>query len=463
MAERTFQRDTSAVAGPTDVPWRSIFADLAMLATIAAVLALFAISAITLEHFGIAYISSGGGPFAKVHPSFLLAAAALAFRCLASRHPFRTARRLAFDDPGVVLLSLSIVLTGLYAAVVSKTPVTGVFDTFVLPMMFFLLLRDLDPKLRRRLALLVGVMLAINSVMAIMEFFGHFHFIKFDFDPNVSADPTTGDFDWKAEIALDWRPIALFGHPLVNGLVVQAAIFCLLARGSRWLAWIVKGPLLALLCVSMLTFGARTSLVLALVFGAWLVVDAATRSIGHGARLELKHVAFALLAISLSVPVLSLAADTGVFDRTLERFTTDAGSAKSRLVMFDLFQHVSLTDLILGPDKDVVATWQRIEGLEFGIESSWVGLVLTYGLVVTATIVLGLVVFSRSVMRASGPGAGVTLLAFFLAVSGSASLSSKTTVLAETSVLIQLFLYPDRRRDAASIRPPAAAGSRAAR
>lgn len=427
--------------------WLRLSADLALLSTVAAIVALYAISAITMEHFGIAYVTSGGGPLSKVHPAFPLALAALGFRCMASHRPLQTSWRLVSDDPGVLLLAFSIVVTAFYAAVIAKTPFTGLLDTFVLPILFFLLLRDLDPRLRRWLALLVSAILCINAVMAVIEFFGGFHFIRLEFDPSISPDPTDpgAAFDWKAAMVLDWRPFALFGHPLVNGLIVQGAICCLLARGSRWLPWSLKAPLLALLCVSLFMLGARTSLVLTLVAGCYFVFGGWCRALSRGARLKPQQMAIASGLVAVTFLAILIGSATSIFDRTVERFASDQGSAAARLVMLDLFQPFSWSDIVLGPDKDVVATWQRLEGLDFGIESSWVGLALTYGLAAMAMILTGLFAFSRSVVRASGPGASLILVVFFVAVSGSASLSGKTTVFAATTVLLQLFLYHDLR------------------
>jgi hypothetical protein len=445
MTHLASHRQAAHPPGEVVLALRRLSGDLAILSTVGSVVALYAISAITMEHFGIAYITSGGGPLSKVHPAFLLAVAALAFRCLASHRPLQAAWRLVSSDAGVVLLSFSIVLTAFYAAAIAKVPYTGVLDAFVLPMLLFLLLRDLDPSLRRWLALLVGFLLCVNGVMAIIEFYGGFHFIRLEFDPTVSADPTHagGSFDLKAAMALDWRPFALLGHPLVNGLIVQSAICCLLARGARWLPWIVKGPVLVLLCTSLVTLGARTSLVFTLVVGSCFVLDGWCRAVSRGARLQPQHVAIAFIAIAVAALAIFAGVDAGIFDRTIERFASDQGSAATRLVMFEMFKPLSWNDIVFGPDKDVVATWQRLEGLEFGIESSWVGLILTYGLAVTLMIITGLLAFSRSVVRASGPGATFILVVFFLTVSGSASLSGKTTVFAATTVLIQLFLSRD--------------------
>jgi hypothetical protein len=165
-----------------------------------------------------------------------------------------------------------------------------------------------------------------------------------------------------------------------------------------------------------------------------------------GRRIPPRAVAYTLIAIAVAAAALAVVNETGFFDKTVERFTSDAGSAKTRFTMFELFGAFSWSDLFLGPDQDVVATWQRLYGLEFGIESSWIGLALAYGFIITGILVAGLVAFSRSVVRASGKGAAVILAFYFISVSGTASLSGKTTTLAMIVTLILLFLRKEVRR-----------------
>ena len=111
--------------------------------------------------------------------------------------------------------------------------------------------------------------------------------------------------------------------------------------------------------------------------------------------------------------------------------------------MFSLFGPISYHDLFLHPDKDLVATLQRVYGLEFGIESSWLGMALTYGIIVTAIVTAGILAFLRSVLRACRQGALIVSLFYLALVSVSASLSGKTTTFAMVVALIVLFLRKD--------------------
>ena len=421
--------------------------DLAMLGTVAAVVGLFLISPVTLEAHGIAYLTSGGGLFSKLHPSTFVAGAALGLRCLGSPRPFAKGWRLLTSDTGAVVLLVAVAFAGFCATMIDQTPVTPLIDTFILPVLVFLLLRDLDPIVMRWLALLITIVLCLNALIAITEFLRGWHLVHIDVPDGASPDPTRGDttFDWRAQLSLDWRATALLGHPLSNGLIAGAFIICLSAAGTKWLPGSVKLPMILLQFVSMFAFGARTSLVLSVAFAAWLGLGQAIEGIGRGARLRPQQIAITFMVIALLIAGGAIILQSGFADRTIDRFSDDAGSATTRITMFNLFQPLSVFDMLFGPDKDVVATWQRLEGLEFGIESSWVGLALIYGLVVTGMLVIGTLALALSVARASGRGAFMVLLLYFILASVAATMSGKTTTYGMIVCLVMVFLHKDER------------------
>ena len=414
-------------------------------ATFASAIGLFLVSSLALESIGIGYTSSGGGLVSKFHPSTFLAFFALALRCIASGRPERTLWRLMTADTGCVLLVAAVVVMSLMGTLVTKTPVTPLIDTFVLPIVMLILLRDLDMVALRWLALAIGAILCINAGLAVIEVLRGMHFIAIPVAEGSTADPTRGDavFDWRVDAATDWRAQALFGHPLVNGLITGVFILCIVSPAAAWVPLVIRVPLLALQVVAMFSFGARTALVLSLVFGG---MSALNQSIvaRAGRPISPRAIALGTLVVILVIGGGFVLGQTDFVGRTITRFSQDSGSASTRLTMFQLFDEVSWNGLLFGPDKDVVATAQRVYGLEFGIESSWVGLVLTYGVIVTAMVLAALAAFSRSLMRVGGRGTGLALILFFILVSVAASMSGKITSFAMTVVLIVVFL----RRDA---------------
>ena len=418
---------------------RSLFADLALLATASCVVALFTVSTLVLDKLGIPYTESGGGILSKIHPATLAALAAFGCRCLASETPLGTGWRLLTRDRRLVIYLAAIGVAGAFATLASKVPVSPLVDTFVLPILVFVLLRDLEVVTLRRLALVVLAILLANAVIAMLEFTHGFHLVALDVPDGVTDDPTRGDavFDWRADIANDWRATALLGHPLVNGLVVGVLIACLAAPASAWLPAVVATPLLLIEAASMFTFGARASLVMSAAIVGWFLLE---RAVAAARGADHRQLAVGLLVACAAIATLAILGEAGFLDRTVDRFIHDAGSASTRVTMFNLFEPLSWSAIMLGPDPDVVATWQRIDGLEFGIESSWIGLLLSYGVIVTSMVAIGLLAFARSVIAACGRGVGLVALFYLASISVTASLSGKTTTMAMVVALVLLFL-----------------------
>jgi hypothetical protein len=426
----------------------AVFEPLAVFGTGAAVVILFTLSPIFLEAHGYAYETSGGSAISKVHPATIIAIMALGLRFLASHRPMRTAWRIITRDRCVVLYVAVLASVCGFAIIVTKTPFTPLIDTLFLPLVFLLLLRDLDEQALRALALLLAAILAINACVALAEFLFGWRLVTIPVPDNTTSDPTRADghFDWRAQLMQEWRATALLGHPLQNGVIIGSFVICLASAGSRWLPDALRFPLLILQITSMFAFGARTSLVLSFalvaIIGAFrLAIMAIERP-----KIDLRALALICLVAPFALAALTYVWNLGFFDRTIDRFLNDAGSANTRFTMFEMFKPLSWNDLFFGPNPLDVATWQRVLGLEFGIESSWVGLILIYGIFMSLLFVAGIVSFSLSLVRAAGRGATLVLFFYLAVVSTAATLSGKTTTLAMVTILVLLFLRRDERR-----------------
>ena len=261
----------------------------------------------------------------------------------------------------------------------------------------------------------------------------------------VTSDPTRTDlvFDWRADLATDWRATALFGHPLENAMLMGGFLICLASRGTAWLGTGLRLGLGVLAVLAMFAFGGRASLVFSGLIVVFMGLSGLARWLTQGRGVSLRTAAAILLILPLVGIELAIIGETGLFDRMAERFRADEGSALARLTMWSLFDPIPWRDLVLAPDQAVVKTWQQIYGLEFGIESFWVGFVLTYGLIMSAVLIAGLAAFVVSVVRLSGRGALAVFLFYFAGASTSTSLSSKTTSFAILTALVLLVLRKD--------------------
>ena len=139
----------------------------------------------------------------------------------------------------------------------------------------------------------------------------------------------------------------------------------------------------------------------------------------------------ALVLITLPVLIFGLgyAIDSGFFDRLIDRFVDDQGSAVTRVIMLKLFTLVPTMDLLLGPDQDMVSSLQRSEGIALGIESFWVSFIMQNGIIMCAMFFTGFLLFCLQLVRATRPSAVLPLALFFVTISGAVSLASKSTLM----------------------------------
>lgn len=407
-------------------------------------------SAEFLANIGYHYTTPGGFPWEKIHPGTLLAGMALAARVLAARRPGVAASRIVGQDRNVLLYLFTVALAAAHAALISKLPVTGLVDTFLLPVLLFWFMQNIDPRVRRSLGLMICALLCLNGAIGLAEYLTGWRLVSV---PGVDMatidldklDPTLS-INLQAALG-DWRSTALLGHPLENALVTGALILCLSSPGARWLPAKIRFPLLALSVMAMVAFGGRASLVLSLagmvVFGAF----AFAKMLLSGERISRRVVAGLLIGVPFIATAALAAASSGFFDRLILRFVDDAGSANARIKMWEMFAPLTWTDIMVGPDPALVATTQRILGIELGIESFWVALTLIYGLIAASLLFLGLILLTLRVVMVAGPGGGAVMLFYFIVASSSTSLASKTTGFALVILMVLALLQADRAGD----------------
>lgn len=408
-------------------------------------------SATLLEHIGYHYITPGGFPWEKFHPGTIIACCALAVRIVSADSPKAEARWLLASDPLITLYVVAIVFAAAHAALISKNPVTGLVDTLLLPVILLALIKDLDPRIRRSLALMICAIMGLNACIGIAEFLTGWRLVPVapsGFvmpDPSLPLDP---DVDAGVLAALsDWRSTALLGHPLENAFMTGTMILCLAAPGARWIPPAVRFPLMALSLVAMAAFGGRSSLVLsvlgAFLFGAWAIA----RHLAVGASIPKRRAAIALFALPVVSALVFTAVQAGFFDKFVMRFIEDNGSADARIQMWQMLDPFTTTQILLGPDPEVARVQQRLIGLELGIESFWLGLTLAYGLIVASMLFIGLGLLAWRVVTLSGPGGAAIMLYYFVNASTSTSLSSKTTTFGLVVLMTVLILQSSRRSD----------------
>ena len=388
---------------------------------------LFMVSAMLLFNFGINYEAAGGSLFEKVHPGSWLVFLAFALSMFAGGEPARHLDGIVARQPGLSVFFVTWLVLLAQAVLVQKAPFTPLIDTFLMPMALLVLLRATGDAGKRRIAMLIHAFYAANALLGLYEFLSGYRLT-----PYVAGTLL---------VEADWRSTAFFGHPLANAILTGSYVVAICAGGARELPPVLRPAMVGLQMAAMIAFGGRSSLVTMLLFVAVAAAAQTTRFIG-GARLRLPAAALVALALPLAIGALALAFDSGFFDKLLLRFADDNGSAKARLIMIHLFDVIPLPDLLLGPDQNWIGSLQRLEGIEYGLESFWLATILTYGAIVAVIFFAGLFAFCRDLVAGSKSGSFQVLLFFFIVASTSVSLSAKTPVFGLIVAIMLVLLRP---------------------
>lgn len=401
------------------------------------VILLMTISPLALVELGLAYDEAGGNALEKIHPATMLAALLVVGAAVWAGNPIDWFVANAVESRSLLPYAAVIVLLIVFSLRVVKLPFTHFFDTFVLPVLVYLLFKDMRDARGRHIALLVHVLMMLNAGIGIFEFASGLRVT-----PLVAAGVVIED---------DWRSTALLGHPLANASLTGCYLLLLSLGGGRDLAAPVRLVAFLLNAAGMVVFGGRAATVLLLVLlGLLAVVRLA--SILRGQRFAPGSVLKALILVPVAALIGVVLAEAGFFDKFISRFFDDKGSAETRAEMFELFRHIPFNELLLAPDASQLDTLRAHYGLDFGIESFWVSFALSYGLVASVVFFAALLAFSIDVMRRVRPGS-LWVFAFFYGVaSTSVSLSAKSPLLGVFTLLVLVLL-----------RHPAADGDRPAR
>jgi hypothetical protein len=400
------------------------------------------ISAFALIEFGYQYGESGGTPLEKVHPATLVAGLLLLMSTVVRGNPLTAFLEAFARQPLVGAYLIGVALLMAHALFVAYLPFTVFIDTFIGPAILLLLLCDLDEDLRRRLALIVHALFALNSVIGIGEFTLGFRLTELHIEGEL--------------LEAEWRSSSLMGHPLSNAMLTGSYMVLLLSGGARDLPHWLKPIVFLIAAVSMVPFGGRAATALVMLFVAYHVARRFLAVVG-GAPFDPRLVLAGLFGLPVLIGAIMLLADAGFFERFLGRLTDDDGSAGTRIAMFELFKHISWPELLFGPDRAQIETLMYHYGLHYGIESFWISTILAHGLIASFAFFFALGLFVVALWRRA-PASLNALLYFFAVASASLSLSAKTVGFSILVLMILLLLPGARTGSPSRAGPEPAAG-----
>ncbi|MBN9258068.1 MULTISPECIES: VpsF family polysaccharide biosynthesis protein [unclassified Mesorhizobium] len=387
------------------------------------VVAMMTLSSFALGFFGIPYDSAGGSIVTKIHPGTYLFSLALALAVIANRNPVVYTLDLFLRCLGSTFLLLACLL--MWAFISRFKPdytVSFLIDSLIAPALIVFLFADAGSRTRLTIARLVHIILVFNCFLSIVEGLSGWRLFPFILNERAQT--------W------EYRATGLLGHPLIGALITGVyAVILMTVRDVRGLSERWRKPIVLLCLVTMPFIGSRTSFTVVYAVGAVI----AGRSIWgflRGQAISVRTQVALLVLVPLALVALAGLYHAGVFDKFIDRFTQDKSSAQSRVLLFNLFKDSSLADWLFGQSSAALDTNVRLNGLTEGIENSWAGLLLRFGLVMSTVLWFGVIAWFTDLLRAAGRGAVLPIVFVLLIVSTTTGFSGKTTMLTIPAILI---------------------------
>jgi O-antigen ligase len=390
-----------------------------------AILAIGTISPPLLTMLHVNYSATGGNILEKMHPGTYFAFLAFGLMLLRGGDPIGELNRIAGPAKLLLIYFFACVLI-VFQSVALKRPFTGVVDTFLLPAVLCLIIWNLTPAQRRPLVWVVHFVLWLNIILGYYEFFSKRRLV-----PIIAADNVV--------VTGDWRSTALLGLPLVAAGVVAMYVMTLMLKPRAKAPPLYALPLLVLAMGSLMVFGGRTALVYTLVVLAGIVVVNLARLL-RGDRFGMTTIIVATCFVMLVAAVIPILFGTGMFDKMIDRFSSDNGSAGARIAGLHLLTLLDFREVLLGTTVARSNAMQTMMGLDYGIENFWIASIVQYGLISTALITIGLGFFFGEILKRAAPSAWASVLFLVIVAASSVSFSSKNIILAAYVVLIVLML-----------------------
>jgi hypothetical protein len=417
----TGARAVSAIDLPISAPARPTSRRVVAMLFTAIVVMLFTLSGGVLWELGVNYDGITGAVASKIHPATYLALATFGLFAVARRNPAGFVAMFITRYPGALCFLLATGLLGFYIVFDQRRGIATVFDTYLLAVILGVIGSELGSRDLARVEKLLHVLFAANAALVLVEYVIDHRFFPYRFEGQA--------FEW------DKRSTGLFGHPLENAAMIGTYLMVLVAGGGASMPRLLRAPAALLQLAAMVPVGGRTALVVAVAMLTLAMVPRAVRLLSGG-RMSLSAAAVVAAAAPLALLAVAAFAAGGFFDLMAERFVDDGGSAQTRLEMFEIFNHLSVRDILVGAQSELIDSIRRTHGLEWGVENPVVRLLLYQGVVFSAFLVVGFVLFLIELGRRMRSGAAMPFAFFLIVINSFESISNKTVMLGQFVVLM---------------------------
>ncbi len=396
---------------------------------LAAILLLFGVSDLALEAVGYRYLGTGGPFYQKLHPSTFIIAGAMLFMIMRHRQPLNDLLRIIHDWSGASLF-LTFVMVLQAVILLKGYPLTYAIDTFLIPVLLFFLLVQLTAEERHKLAYVVLAIFAANTAVGFGEYISGERILSLEGGSDVAE---------KIADSLDWRPTAIFGHPLRNSFLTGLCVLVLLLTSLPLRARML---FLAVQLIAMLLFGGRSSMVIIVALMLVMAAIALFRVL-LGARFGITAIPKVMGGLITMIGLVFVLISSGALDKVIERFEWDE-SAETRVSAIRMFEQFETADVLLGISQSRKEALQVIYDTQFGIEIFWLAFLMDYGLIMLAAFAIALGFLMRDYIRATAPHAGWLIAFFLIGISASLGISAKGVLLTQFTALVLLFCRASR-------------------
>ncbi len=396
-----------------------------------AIVFVFSLSGDLLVLLNISYVTEGGNLLHKIHPSIYVLTLGLAYWVAFYRNGWAMLLQASLHSSCFYLLLCSICLM-VYVTLFSM-PLANPFVTFFGAYLFYTVMILLTPDQRAVVTRVVLIMLLLNSGIGIYEYLQGATLV-----PATQLDFMTGEYIDASEWTFI-RSYGLLGHPLTSTLLTALFLTIYLVKFLFERVSRLENCVALLAVIALPLFGGRAAIavfVLIALMALFFKLLVTVRS-GRVERVVLIALALALLALPAAA---FFAFQSGLLDPVLERIEDDQGSAETRMIALKMLLDTPFTNLLLGNFDGSLKDRQMMYGTHYGIEVSWIALILMYGAINTALIIYSLYGLSRAAARRFGAHALLPAVFFFVAISSGTGLASKSLYLVSFIVMIQALM-----------------------
>jgi len=393
---------------------RSAQPRLAIWLAVAALVVELTISSNLLTAVGSRYVSDGGWLVEKLHPGSYLAAAAMAVRISGGARPLRATWSLIWRETDLVVFLAAMTFCMMYSILMTgASNLVALMDSFLPAGMIGVALTGITNTDAARVRNLLRGLFLLNACIALGEAAVGLHLVPLD--PEIR------------EGAADFRPTALYDHPLTGSAATMLGLFLLPDPARRPLAACAYA---ACMFAALLVFGGRVALLLALLFmSGWYLCFLGQRAARR--RVAPAQLAPMFIAVAAGGAVICGVLESGLGERLVAHLYWDP-SARARLDQFQILAWLDQPQWLFGTLRaDTVALIEPLR-LEYGIdvlENFWLLMFVSLGALCFPVFVVGMLALVRSLWRRSDAPGRMMVVALLLAASASNSLGRKSTLL----------------------------------